>query len=197
MQLKINVICTVGLPGAGKGLFVKAAERLGIKYYIMGDVIREGAIKVYGEANPKTTGKYMREIRERMGRDAVAKLIYEKIGSSKEVNEGDIILIDGVRCVEEVEYFKKHFLSVILIAVLADLETRYKRIIARKRVDDIKSVYDFLNRELRERRIGVEDAIKIADYYFINNYSSREVALQNAIQLLTEIVGELSNERKE
>ena len=194
--MKINVICTVGLPGAGKGLFVKAAKKLGIKYYIMGDIIREGAIKVYGEANPKTTGEYMKEIRKKMGRDAVAKLIYEKIGNSKEINEGDTILIDGIRCVEEVEYFKKHFLNVILVAVLADLEIRYKRIIARKRVDDIKSIYDFINRELRERHIGVEDAIKIADYYFINNYSSEEIALQNAMQLLTEIVGELSDERK-
>lgn len=187
--MKINLICTVGLPGAGKGLFVKAAKKLGMKYFIMGDVIREGAKRRYGDANPYTTGKYMKEIRDTSGREAVAKLISKRIIESEVVyNEDEYVLIDGLRCVEELEYFKKEFSKVILIAVLADLEVRYRRIITRRRIDDIKSIRDFLDREMREREVGVPEVIREADYYFVNNYENEEEALNSAVKLLLDII---------
>lgn len=186
MHLKTNAICTAGLPGAGKGLFVKAADQLGIKSIIMGDVIREGAIAKYGSATPTTTGKYMLEIREAMGRDAVAKLVVDKLVSSRSI--GEYILIDGVRCIEELNYFKKTFSKVILIAVLADLEIRFKRVISRGRPDDIMTLSDFIARENRELSVGVGEVIKEADYYFINNYESEGEAIEKAKGLLINII---------
>lgn len=186
--MKINLICTVGLPGAGKGLFVKAAKRIGMRYFIMGDIIRRGAREKYGEANPYTTGKFMKEIRAELGMDAVAKLISKKIINSG-IKSNEYVLVDGIRCVEELEYFKRQFPKVVLIAVLADLEIRYKRIVSRGRIDDSKSIGEFLDREKREREVGVSNVIREADYYFVNNYMDERDALNNAVKLLLDIIG--------
>jgi len=186
----------VGMPGAGKGLFIKAAKELGIKSYIMGDVIRLGALKKYGSITPETTGKFMEEIRAKEGREAVAKAIYRKIIEDR-VSENSLLLIDGIRCVEELEFFKDRFYKVILIAVLADLENRFRRIVARKRVDDIIDIYDFLDRESREKKVGVIDVVRKADYYFINNYSDEKTALAGAIYLLKYIMRLINYDKEE
>ena len=189
-----TLICTAGLPGAGKSIFVKAARQLRIPTYIMGDIIRREAKARYGRDDAYHTGLFMREIREKFGREIVAKLTLKTIEKEGKIHK--YILIDGLRNIEELECFKKAGYNVELIAILAGLPTRYSRIINRNRVDDIKSLKEFVTRENREREIGLVDVIRQADYYFINEGITEKESVEKAMKLLRIIMGEKCEEKK-
>ncbi len=181
-----KLICTAGLPGAGKGIFVKAAEEMMIPVYIMGDIVREKTRERYGVDNSYYTGLYMREMREIYGRDIVAKLTIDKIESDEE--EAQYILIDGVRNIDEINYFVDRGYKVIIIGVIASLHTRYKRIVERGREDDVKNLSEFIVRENREREIGLTDVINQADYYLINEDMEEEESIEKAIVIMKKIM---------
>ena len=186
--MRIKLICTVGLPGAGKGIFVKAAEEVGVPIYVMGDIIREKTKEKYGCDDAYYTGLYMKEVREKYGGDIVAKLTIDKI--RKEKIRTPYLLIDGVRSVEEVDYFISRGYKVILIGVLASLYARYKRMMRRNRTDDIKNLSEFILRENREKEIGLLDVIRRADYYFINEWIEEKESIGKAIELIRKIISE-------
>lgn len=181
-----KVICTAGLPGAGKGVFVKAANEVGVPAFIMGDVIREEAKKMFGRDDAKHTGILMERLRLQYGKDIVAKLTYENV--VKNIKDPEFILIDGLRNPEELDFFKKKFDHVILIAVLATLKTRFHRLINRGRVDDVKSLEEFLERENREIQVGLFKLINLADYYFINENITEAEGVSKAKYLLNKII---------
>ena len=172
----------MGLPGSGKGIFVKAAKSLGISTYIMGDIIREEARKRFGSDDAYHTGILMKRLREEMGYDVVARLLYERI--IRDAHSNDVILIDGLRSEEELNYFKEKFDKVVLIAVVADAKTRFMRLISRGRVDDIKSFEEFIERENRELRIGLSKLLTLADYYFINMDIDIDEGVERAAELI-------------
>jgi dephospho-CoA kinase len=175
-----KLICTVGLPGAGKSIIVKAAKRLDIPVYIMGDIIREKAKEIYGKDDAYHTGIFMKEIREKHGRDIVAKLVLDKV---KDISS-DYILIDGLRNLEELDFFKKSGYDVIVIGILAKMPTRFSRLMARNRRDDIKNLPEFLNRERREREIGITRVLRRADYFIINEDITEKEGVEEAIEML-------------
>ncbi len=183
-----TLICTVGLPGAGKSILVKAAKQIGIPVYIMGDIIRKEAKVKYGKDDAYYTGLFMKEIREKFGRDIVARLTIENIEENREGS--NYILIDGLRNIEELEYFKGTGYKVVLIAIIAGLSTRFRRIINRHRVDDIKTLNEFISRESREIEVGLVDVIRNADYYFINEGIPEEESIKEAKKLLRIIMEE-------
>lgn len=172
----------MGLPGSGKGIFVKAAERLGLPTYVMGDIIREEARRRLGSDDSYHTGILMRRLREEEGMDIVARLLYKRILLDKLDN--DVVLIDGLRNIEELEFFRERFDKVVLIAVVADVETRFRRLISRGRVDDVKSFEEFIERENRELSIGLSKLMTMADYYFINVGIGIDVGVDRAVDLL-------------
>ena len=186
--MKPILICTVGFPGAGKGVFVRAAKGLGIPTYIMGDIIRERTKEEYGCDDAYYTGLFMKKIREEYGRDVVAILTLDKI--ERENMESPYILIDGVRNIEELNYFIQRGYRVILIGVLASLNIRYRRIVNRGRADDVQDISEFLSRENRERKIGLLEVIRHADYYFINEYISEMESVKKARNLLKIVLSE-------
>ena len=181
-----RLICTVGLPGAGKGIFVKAAKKMNIPVYIMGDIVRERTREKYNVDDAYYTGLYMKEMREKYGRDVVARLTIEKI--EKNERKAHYILIDGVRNIEEINYFINKGYRVIIISILASLHTRYKRIVKRRRRDDIKNLSEFIVRENREREIGLTDVINRADYYFINEDIKEKEGIEKAMLIMQKIM---------
>ncbi len=185
-----TLICTVGLPGAGKSILVKAARELGVPVYIMGDIIREKAKAKYGRDDAYHTGLFMKEIRRKFGRDIVARLTIDKIKDRGE--DSRHILIDGLRNIEELEYFRSTGYKVVLIAVVASFPTRFKRIITRNRRDDIKTLSEFISRENREKDIGLVDVIREADYYFINEGITVEESIEEAKKLLKLIMEDVN-----
>jgi len=151
------------MPGSGKTTISEFVKEMKIPVIAMGDVVREEA-KVRGmEPTPKNLGKLMIEMREKMGANIIAKKCVEKI---KELNS-KIILVEGVRSLEEIEEFKK-IGDVKVIAVHSSPKTRYERLFRRGRCDDPKSWEEFKERDLRELDIGIGKVISLADEIIIN-----------------------------
>jgi len=164
------LIGVAGMPGAGKAVIKTAAESMGYAVVIMGDEIREETKRRGLEPTPENIGKTMLRLREEEGPTAVAKRCIPKIEKAKT----DTVFVDGVRSLDEVEEFKKHFAGFSLIAVHSSPETRFQRLSRRKRSDDPRGWDVFSQRDLRELSVGQGDVIALADYMIVNEGTYEE-----------------------
>ena len=178
------LICSAGLPGSGKGVIAKAAKKIGLPVIVMGDIVRKETLKEGLKPNIQNTAKIMIEYRIKYGMDIFAKLTFREV----EKIDNKIIFIDGVRNPEELEFFRKKGCETIVIAVLASPKERFRRLRERKRVDDIRSYNDFVKRDEREIKIGLWRVLLYADKFFVNEGKTREQAIDEALQLLSELI---------
>jgi dephospho-CoA kinase len=171
------------MPGSGKTTVAKIMSEEGFPIVSMGDAVRE-------EAEARGLGKsifemsrFMVELRRELGENAVAMLVEKKI----EKIESDTIIVDGVRSLKEVEYFKLRGYSVTRVGVLSPTELRYKRLSNRNRPDDSKILKELEERDIVEISVGVGGVIALSDIYILNE-SSLEELRKNTLQKLQEIV---------
>lgn len=158
------------MPGSGKSIIDEVARDMNIPILIMGDIIREEAQKRGISPTPENLGRIMMEIRKEMGAGIVAKKCLEKINEIR----SEVLMIEGVRSLEEVEEFKKVG-KLIILAVHASPQTRFQRLIRRGRSDDPKSWEEFLERDFRELSIGIGNVIALADKIVINEGTIKEL----------------------
>ena len=167
-------IAIVGMPGSGKTTCIDAVlESLGIERVSLGDVVREEARR--RGVPMERLNEFANELRRELGPAAIAILARRKI----EELRGPVCIIDGVRSLHEIEYFRKELgLEVIIVAVHSSPRTRFERLRSRGRPDDPKSWEDFVARDLRELSWGIGSVIALADYMIVNEGSVDE--LRNA-----------------
>ncbi|MFX1297937.1 MAG: AAA family ATPase [Promethearchaeota archaeon] len=165
-------IGVVGLPGAGKTIVSEVAgEEQNIPTIVMGDVIRQMCVDQGWQINSENLGKCMIRIRKEEGMNAVAKRTLPKI---LEV-DGNMIIIDGLRSYEEVEFFRRKLKRFIIIAIHASPRTRFRRIQKRRRYDDARNFKTFQERDFREINAGIGKVIALADIMFINEGRVRQL----------------------
>ena len=166
-----KILAFVGMPASGKSEAASVLRRKGITVINMGDVIREEVVRRGLEATDANTGGVGTDLREKEGRDAVAKRCIPKIREADEAFIG----IDGVRSVSEVERFKEAFGSdFTLVSVDCPLKIRFERVLARKRSDDMKDISELKVRDDRELGWGMGEAMGIADVVVENNGTLEE-----------------------
>lgn len=165
-----TVIGVAGMPGAGKSLVTRIAERMGYSVVIMGDVVREEIKKRGLPLTPEKTGAVMLKLREEEGLAVIAKRCIPKIENAK----SDRVVVDGLRSLYELEEYKKHFKKFVSIAIHASPETRFQRLFRRKRSDDPQGWTTFHEREMRELSVGLGDLIVLSDYLIVNEGSKME-----------------------
>jgi len=167
-RMKDNVVVGVaGMPGSGKGAFRRTLQKMGYPVVIMGDEVREEVKRRNLKPTPENLGKVMLQLRASEGPAAVAKRCIPKLNKATE----KIVGVDGIRSLHEVEEFRKHFPSFILIAIHTSPKTRYQRLFRRRRSDDPKSWETFMQRDLRELGIGMGAVIAAADHMIVNEES--------------------------
>jgi len=165
-----RIIAFVGMPLSGKSTASKVAQELGFPVIVMGDVIREEVKARSLPLNDSNAGKVANELREKEGMDAIAKRCIPKI----EESEG-IVVIDGIRGIDEIKCLKKEFGDdFILIHIKSSIEKRFERAIARKRLDDSTTIEELQQRDKRELSWNMGKAIEIADYAVINDSSYKK-----------------------
>jgi len=169
MKQKV-VVGVAGMPGAGKATIKTTVENLGYSVVVMGDEIREETRRRGLEPTPENIGKIMLQLREEEGSAVVAKRCIPKIENAK----SDIVFVDGIRSLNEVDEFKRHFKNFTLIAVHSSPETRFRRLFKRKRSDDPQGWDVFYQRDLRELSVGQGDVIAVADYMIVNEGTYEE-----------------------
>jgi dephospho-CoA kinase len=135
----------------------------------MGDLVWEETKRQGKPLDDKNVGEIAHSMREKHGMNIWAKRTVEKIHSLK---KSPLLVIDGVRNMEEIEYFKKELgMDFLVIAIDAPDELRRKRAISRGRTDDSKNLKDLEERDKREIRWGLQKVIADADIVIPNNGS--------------------------
>ncbi len=159
----MKVIAFVGYPLSGKSTAAQVAREMGIPVVVMGDIVREEAARRGLELTDENLGKVASELREKEGMDAIARRCIPKI--REEARKSGIVVVDGIRGIAEIERFKKAFGDdFILIAIESPLEVRFERAKMRKRSDDVEKLEDLEERDRREERWGMREAMEIADF---------------------------------
>lgn len=158
------VVAIAGMPGSGKAVFRKTLQKMGYPVVIMGDEVREEAKRNNLESTPENLGTLMLNLRKTEGPAAVAKRCIPKLKKATE----RIVGVDGIRSLPEVDEFKKHFPNFILIAIHASPKKRYQRLFRRRRSDDPQNWDAFMERDMRELRVGMGDVIATADHMIVN-----------------------------
>jgi len=165
------VIGVAGMPGAGKSILEEAAQKMGYAIVAMGDEIREEAQRRRLEPTPENLGKVMLMLRKEEGSVVVARRCIPKVKNAKE----NVVVVDGIRSLEEVNEFRRHFPNFTLVAIHASPETRFQRLFQRKRSDDPEGWETFMERDLRELSVGLGDAIATADHMIINEGTKEQL----------------------
>jgi dephospho-CoA kinase len=184
--IKDKVVAGIaGMPGAGKGVFRRAVQRMGYPVVTMGDAVREEVKQRNLEPTPQNMGKVMLDLRELDGPASIAKRCIPKLKDQT----SRIVVIDGIRSLAEVEEFKKHFPNFILLAIHASPKTRYRRLFRRKRSDDPPDWKTFMERDMRELGIGMGSVISVADYMIVNEGSMRQLR-HKIMRFMKEVLGD-------
>jgi dephospho-CoA kinase len=158
------VIGVAGMPGAGKATIRQLVEGMGYPAVVMGDEIREEAERRGLKPTPENLGMLMLKLREEKGPGVVAELCVPKIKESG----SKIVIVDGIRSLDEIEEFERHFPNFLLIAIHTSPETRFKRLYRRRRSDDPNNWETFMERDSRELSLGLGSVIATADYPIVN-----------------------------
>ncbi len=164
----MKLIAFVGMPASGKSEASSIAGKMGIPVVNMGDVVRNETARRGLAPTDENIGGTGTALRREEGMDAIAKRCISKIQEIR----GDLVIVDGIRNNNEIEYFKKEFGNNFkLIAINAPSDIRFERVRKRARSDDMNSEEELKRREEREKSWGLEKAIKEADIV-INNTES-------------------------
>ncbi len=146
------------MPGAGKSLASSVMKSRGIPVFVSGDIIRAEALKKKLELTRKNLGELMLKIRREEGMGAVAKRLVPLV----EKEGAEFVVYEGARSVEEVEELRRKY-RVILIAINASPQARFKRLQRRGRSDKPRGWADFEERDNRELGVGIAKLIALAD----------------------------------
>jgi len=186
----MKMIAFVGMPASGKSEASSVAKEMGIPVVTMGDVIRKEVEK--RGADPADGGKIATELRKMEGMDAIAKRCIDLIHEKMKTTDSKVFVIDGVRGIAEVEYFKKSLgagFLLVSIAIDSSLESRFERIMNRKREDDMITIEKLHERDTRELSWGMGEAIAASDR-IIENKSTLEAYRQSIRNLFEEMIAE-------
>jgi len=170
------------MPGSGKSLVAEVARELGFDVVVMGDAVRREARRRGLEPTGENLRRLMKILRAERGPAVVAELCFPLVDAS-----GPLVLVDGIRSLDEVEAFRRRYGRAVLVAVHASPRTRFERLRARGRRDDPRSWEEFRERDEVELQVGIGTAIAMADHVLVNEGTPEELK-RAARQLLTKLV---------
>ena len=182
--MKRLLVCLVGMPGSGKSLVSRVARELGFDVVVMGDAVRAEARRRGIEPTGPNMRELMQALRRERGPAVVAELCFPLIDRS-----GPLVLVEGIRSMDEVEAFRRRYGRVVLVAIHSSPETRFRRLRARGRPDDPKDWRDFKARDEVELRVGIGNAIALADHMLVNEGTPEEL-MREARELLSRLARE-------
>ncbi|AEM37915.1 dephospho-CoA kinase, CoaE [Pyrolobus fumarii 1A] len=181
----LRFVLIAGMPGAGKSIVARVARELGLPVFTMGDVVREEVRRRGLEPTPANMNKVATELRKLYGKTVIAERTLDAIKKSG-IRDG-IIVIDGVRSLEEVDVFSS-YAPVTIVAVHASPKTRFERLRARGRPGDPRTWEEFRARDLMELGFGLGNVIALADYMLVNDGVTLDEFVSQAKRLLEAMI---------
>lgn len=169
----------LGLTGemvSGKGT---VAKYVGNKYksraYKFSTILRDVLDRIYVEQSRPNIQKISSLLRENFSQDVLAK----SIALDVEKDEGDIVVVDGIRRSPDIEYLK-NLPSFKMIYVEADIEKKYERLLKRNENtdDSSKTLEDFRKDHEAEAELQIKSLKDSSDYIVDNNGSIEDLYAQ-------------------
>ena len=163
----MRIIAFVGMPASGKGEAAVVAKELGYPVVNMGNVVREEVHRLGLEPTDENLGGTGTRLRREEGLSAIARRCVTKLRALN----GGVAVVDGVRNIEEVHFFKEEFGNdFLLINVQSSTKDRLARIRGRGRADDRLMDDERLRmRDERELGWGMVESINNADLTIVND----------------------------
>jgi len=169
MQNKKIILGLTGGICAGKGTVVKyLTEKHSATSYRFSTMLRDLLARLYLPASRENMQNISTVMRQTFGEDIMAKVIAEDVKNDK----NNIIVVDGVRRIADIKYLKE-ILGFKLARIVAEPETRFKRLIVRKENpgDETKTYEEFLADHKKEADSQVPIVMAQADLEINNNGS--------------------------
>lgn len=168
------IIAVTGMPGSGKSLVSSMIARiLSCPVVSMGDVVRREVARRGLEVTAKNVEAVARELRERYGMSAVAKLVEGEVRDH--LKRAAWVVVDGVRGLAEVEVFAG-IATTCVVAVHASPATRHERLMKRGRPGETPE--DFVLRDKYNLEFGIGEVIALADFMIVNEWGISELEEQ-------------------
>ena len=180
----MKLLCVTGKRGSGKSVITKIASRHGIRSVEMHEPVYDAMTKRNIPLTHENIIKFSEGLREKKDFGIVAKMMLKKI--RKERMKDNILVICGIRHPDEVREFRKRY-DCLFLAIDADPKIRFKRIMARAKKEDPKTIEQFIKKEQNENKmLGIDKAMKPADVTITNNKGIREFSekLDNLIRFM-------------
>jgi dephospho-CoA kinase len=175
------LIGIVGALGAGKGTVVDYLKTKGFRHYSGSGYLKEVLLARGVEVNRDAYSKLAGEIRSE-DPQGLAKILFDRY----ERDGGGDAVIEALHDIGEVEFVRTH--GGIVLAVDADMHTRYDRAVARGSEKDNITFDHFKAQIEREENGGghhnIRGAMQLADYTVMNDGTIEE--LEKAVEVFTQ-----------
>lgn len=176
-----KALLVTGMPGSGKEAVLEMATEAGLPVIRMGDAVRAEARQRGVPNSDDGIGAMAHAEREKHGPDVWARRTLERV-------EGNRVVVDGLRSLDELRAFREGFDEVSVVAVHASPTTRYERLAQRGREDDRLDREGFRARDERELGWGLGHVIALADHLIVNEGSPQDLRLA-ARRVLERVLG--------
>jgi len=169
------IIGITGTLGAGKGTIVEYLKTKGFKHYSATGFLTEEIIKRGMVVNRDAMVSIANELRAKFGPSYLAEQLYDRAK-----RDGSPAVIESLRTPGEINSLRKNS-NFYLLAVDADIRTRYDRITKRHSEKDSIDFETFVNNEKREftsddpNKQNLSKCIELADYKIDNNGTIAEL----------------------
>jgi dephospho-CoA kinase len=168
-----EIIGVTGLPFSGKSTLAEIAGDKGFERFRMGDAIVEEMKERDIEVTNENIREFATKLREEEGQSIAADLSIPSIEDI--LDEGNKVVIDGIRSPEEISKFKEYFGDdMILKSIHAPTQQRFQRAMNRNREDDFEDYEDFKWNDQKQLEWGLDETIEQADIKISNDSDLEE-----------------------
>jgi dephospho-CoA kinase len=179
-----KLIIVVGLPGSGKSLAGRILKNsFNAKVVETGDIIREEVKRrglEYNTENDKKIRSWFHSGREHI----VIKRIWDKLKKSRK----KVRVIVGFRCLKEIKLLRRHYKGkIVMISIVSSFRIRSIREMRRKRFGKSETLEYLKERDLSEKRLGLDKLLKRADYTINNSKFSKKQLESRLVKLVKKI----------
>ncbi|MFA5109050.1 MAG: AAA family ATPase [Patescibacteria group bacterium] len=151
-------------------------EKYGAGSHRYSTVLRDILNRLYLPTDRNNLQNLSLDLRTRFGGDTLARVIIEDIIR----DEREIIVIDGIRRLDDVTSLTKKFPDLHIIGIEVDAKTRYERLVKRDENigDAAKTFEQFLADDQKEAELEIPTVMAAAEHKISNNGTLEELYAQ-------------------
>lgn len=151
-------------------------DKYGASSHRYSTVLRDILNRIYAPINRNNMQDLSLDLRNRFGSDILARVIIEDINR----DEHEIVIIDGIRRLEDVTSLIDKFPDLCIISIEVDAEIRYERSVKRNENagDAEKTFEQFSADDKKEAELEIPTVMAAAKYKLNNNGTFEELYAQ-------------------